>query len=324
MLCCINIPSNYGASLADLSAALWLDVEYMIVVNPDGTQHRYALEGDEMVALEPIHNPEYAAPADPIETLAADVAYLLQTWSEIGNPPEMVMLQGETLWWQEENIIVPYHTDETIEEVAARMISPRPVLFPNDDPYYDQLYRIHQIESEGIPKLLRELNPPGSPNGFVRIPAPGWWVSSRNSIIRHSGRTLYDLPSSENYEVKEWWDELSTAEQQIEIALAATANARPGSANFDNMRSFEYVMGWIAKNSRTFEQYSGDGMLKELTELLMATEYLYDYGDRDGVQDFGVRYNLVPDEQAWNSVGVSNVHFGTLFDAYYRIQAQLE
>ena len=35
----------------------------MLVVNPDGTLYRYALDGDEMVALEPVHNPEYVAPA---------------------------------------------------------------------------------------------------------------------------------------------------------------------------------------------------------------------------------------------------------------------
>ncbi len=90
-----NHPNNTGASLADLSAAAWLDAELMIVVNPDGTLHRYALEGDEMVALEPVHNPDYVAPADPVETLAADVAYWAQTLRELGNPPEMVMRQGE-------------------------------------------------------------------------------------------------------------------------------------------------------------------------------------------------------------------------------------
>ena len=234
------------------------------------------------------------------------------------------MQQDAPLWWQEENIIVRYRTDETVEEVASRMISPRPVPFPNDDPYYDQLYETHLLESEGIPRLLRELNPPGSATGIVFIPAPGWWVSSKSGIIRHSGRTLYDLPSSERYEVEVWWEELSPVEQEIELALAATSNARPGSANFDNIRSFEFVMEWIAKNSKAFEDYSGNGMLKALPELLIASEYLFDYGGRDGQQDFGVRHSIVPDERAWNSVGISNVHYATLFDAYYRIQAQLE
>ncbi len=57
-----------------LSAAAWLKAEFLLVSNQDGTLHRYALEGDEMVALEPVHNPDYVAPADPGETLAADLA----------------------------------------------------------------------------------------------------------------------------------------------------------------------------------------------------------------------------------------------------------
>ena len=81
---------NMSASPADPDATA---AELMIVVNRDGTLHRYALQGDEMVALESIHNPDYVAPADPIETLAADVAYWVQSLSEIGNPPERVMLQ---------------------------------------------------------------------------------------------------------------------------------------------------------------------------------------------------------------------------------------
>ena len=69
----------------------------MLVVNPDGMLHGYALDGDEMVALEPVYNPDYAAAADPVETLAADLAYLMQTLREIGNPLEMVMRQGEAV-----------------------------------------------------------------------------------------------------------------------------------------------------------------------------------------------------------------------------------
>jgi len=90
-----NHPNNSAASLADLDAAGWLKAEYLIVVNPDGTQHRYARVGDVMIPLDPIHNPDYVAAADPLETLAADVAYWAQSLSEIGNPPERVMEQGE-------------------------------------------------------------------------------------------------------------------------------------------------------------------------------------------------------------------------------------
>ena len=88
-------PNNSAASLADMDAADWLKAEILLVANRDGTLHRYARVGEALIPLEPTRNPEYAAPVDPIETLAADVAYLLQTWSEIGNPPEMVMRQGE-------------------------------------------------------------------------------------------------------------------------------------------------------------------------------------------------------------------------------------
>ena len=86
---------GFARYAADLSAADWLDVEYMIVVNQDGTQHHYVRVGGAMMPLAPVHNPAYVAESDPVETLAADVAYWFQTWSEIGNPPEMVMRQGE-------------------------------------------------------------------------------------------------------------------------------------------------------------------------------------------------------------------------------------
>jgi len=67
----------------------------MIVVNQDGTQHHYVRVGGEMMPLAPVHNPAYVAESDPMETLAADVAYWAQSLSEIGNPPERVMRQGE-------------------------------------------------------------------------------------------------------------------------------------------------------------------------------------------------------------------------------------
>ena len=88
-----NHPNNSPASLADLDAADWLDTEYMIVVNQDGAQHHYARVGGEMMPLAPVHNPAYVAESDPVETLAAKLAYWIQTLSELGNPPEMVILQ---------------------------------------------------------------------------------------------------------------------------------------------------------------------------------------------------------------------------------------
>ena len=47
--------------------------------------------GEAMIPLEPTRNPEYAAPVNPLETEAADAAYLAQTLLEMGNAPEMVM-----------------------------------------------------------------------------------------------------------------------------------------------------------------------------------------------------------------------------------------
>ncbi len=90
-----NHPNNSGASPADLSAAAWLDAEYMIIVNPDGTVHRHKKIGGEIVELEPIHNPDIVAPVDPVETAVDSIAYWIQTLREIGNPPEMVMRQEE-------------------------------------------------------------------------------------------------------------------------------------------------------------------------------------------------------------------------------------
>ena len=90
-----NHPNNSGASPADLSAAAWLDAEYMIIVNPDGTVHRHQKIDGEIVELEPIHNPDFVAPFDPVETAVDSIAYWIQTLREIGNPAEMVMRQGE-------------------------------------------------------------------------------------------------------------------------------------------------------------------------------------------------------------------------------------
>ena len=90
-----NHPNNMGATLANLSAAAWLKAEFPLVTSPDGTLHHYARVGGEMIPLGPTRNPEYAGPVDPMETALADAAYLIQTLSELGNPPEMVMEQGE-------------------------------------------------------------------------------------------------------------------------------------------------------------------------------------------------------------------------------------
>ena len=122
-----NHPNNTAASLADLDAADWLDAEYMIVVTRDGIQYPYARQGDTMAPLDPIHNPDYVAAADPLETLAADVAYLLQTLREIGNPAEMVMLEDEQVVTISVTGTVQWATEE------------EPVIL-DEGPYGDILY----------------------------------------------------------------------------------------------------------------------------------------------------------------------------------------
>ena len=92
-----NHPNNSGASPADLSAAAWLDAEYMMIVNRDGTVHRHQKIDGEIVELEPLHNPDIIAPVDPLETAAHAIAYGIQSLREIGNPPEMVFEQGEVV-----------------------------------------------------------------------------------------------------------------------------------------------------------------------------------------------------------------------------------
>ncbi len=117
-------PNNSAASLADLDAADWLKTEFLLVTNPDGTLHRYARVGEAMIPLEPTRNPEYVAPVDPLETLAADVAYLAQTLREIGDPPEMVMRQEPN----EDEITI--NTDSRL--VDEFLLNPATVVFLDD------------------------------------------------------------------------------------------------------------------------------------------------------------------------------------------------
>ncbi len=63
----------------------------MMIVNPDGTVHRYKKIDGEMVALEPLHHPDFVAPVNPLETVVDSIAYWIQAARESGNPPEMVM-----------------------------------------------------------------------------------------------------------------------------------------------------------------------------------------------------------------------------------------
>ena len=113
-----------SASLADLDATKWLKAEFLLVSNPDGTLHRYARVGDSLIPLEPTRNPEYAAPVDKLETAAADAAYLAQTLLELGNPPEMVMLQEPN----EDEITI--NTDSRL--VDEFLLDPATIVFLDD------------------------------------------------------------------------------------------------------------------------------------------------------------------------------------------------
>ena len=84
-----------------------------------------------MIPLEPTRNPEYAAPVDPLETALADAAYLAQTLLEMGNPPEMVMEQGELVPRASDYVTKPMFriiVDPPINQDFAR---PRATFDPN-------------------------------------------------------------------------------------------------------------------------------------------------------------------------------------------------
>ena len=59
--------------------------------------HRHQKIGDALVELEPLHNPDFAAPVDPLETVAHSIAYWIQSLREFGNTPEAVFEQGESI-----------------------------------------------------------------------------------------------------------------------------------------------------------------------------------------------------------------------------------
>ena len=314
-----NHPNNSGASLADLSAAAWLDAEYMMIVNPDGTVHRHQRIGDNMVELEPIHNPDYVAPADPQETAMDSIAYWIQSLREIGNPPEAVFEQGEALWWQEGNIIVPYHTDETIEEVAIRM---------------------------GIPtKHLQKLNERNTETDRMYIPLPGWYTQmidgpndSSVSVAHSTGATFLNLEHRlEKDQLISQWNSLSPVEQQIEIALTGSHANVDTLVQFDNAGyDFDYTVEWIQRHETTIHQAATDFQIPvALLNTVLASELLYDYGNIDQLQDDIIRANfnllarqlLWRDERirdSWDGAGVANVHYPTLIDAYHYVAKHLE
>ena len=120
-----NHPNNSGASPADLNAADFLDAEYMLIVNPDGTVRRHQKVDGALVELEPWHFPEFVAPVDPVETVLHAIAYGIQTASEAGNPAEAVFEQGDTA---EDEITIK--TDSRL--VSEFLLNPAAIVFLDD------------------------------------------------------------------------------------------------------------------------------------------------------------------------------------------------
>ena len=320
-------PNNSAASPANLAAAAWLDAEHMLIVNPDGTVHRHQKIDGEIVELEPLHNPDFAAPVDPLETVAHSIAYAIQSLLEIGNPAEMVMRQDAPLWWQEENIIVPYRTDETVEEVASRMIGPPPDPVRDED-NYAELLKEHLKDSAEFTSYLKRLNQSNTEPNVMYIPMPGWSarkehtprgakIMGSHASRRTFMRTLpYSIQSPRNLGVR--WNRLSPVEQRIEMALTSTADDAV-IAIFDNIQSVDSAFRWIEDNNDLIEKYATNASIpKELLQVILASEILYDYGTNDSIQDIMGRAKLTTDI-SWRGPGVGNVHYVTLMDAYIHL-----
>jgi len=276
------------------------------------------------------------------------VAYWVQSLSETGNPPERVMEQGEPLWWQEENIIVSYHTNETIEQVAARMIGPPPNEELSGDSY-GQLHDVHLKELSEFTAYLRELNPDYTEAGTINIPVPGW--SSQKVLtsigpqivgIHATGATFLNSKLATYNQVEEIvtrWNSLSPVEQQIEMALMG------GDANIDRLvqldnaeHDFDYTLAWLQTHENTINQAADDFKISSVSlNTTLGSELMFDYGLDDSVQDanmwsgfrdvflrFGELLSWRKLQESWDGAGIANAHYPALVDAYFHIDAQLE
>ncbi len=357
-----NHPNNSGASPADLSADIWLDAEYMMIVNPDGTVHRYKKMDGEMVELEPLHNPDFVAPVNPLETVVDSIAHWIQSQRESGNPPEMVMRQDEALWWQEGNVIVPYHTDETIEEIAFRMIGPPPSAAVSRV-QYDELHSAHQKQLAEFTAYLRELNPSDTGLGVINIPAPGWSIFKEHTPrgawlrARHATRAAFEYfmvaSPDQRIQVIRRWKSLSPVEQKIEMALMGSGANVDSFVQFDNAgHDFDYTLAWLLTHEKAISQAADDFKISSISlNTTLGSELMYDYGHddsqqdatmRSGLRDAPLRFaemlssiaekvpmigDLVPIEKlktSWDGAGIANAHYPALIDAYFHIDDKLE
>ena len=263
---------------------------------------------------------------DPVETALHSIAYWIQTAREAGNPAEAIFEQGEALWWREDNIVVPYRTDETIDEVAARMISP-PAITRNSGEQKD-LYEAYLKELADFKAYLDKLNENNPGLGMISIPLPGW-STRRVSVIggeqiqgdHASGRTFLRSKIAHNNQttlISRRWNALSAVEQQIEMALTATDGK--GYAGFDNIQPFDEAMSWIVRNDGLIHKYAANARVpKQLLQVILAAELLYDYDAKDSVQDIMGRMRTTTN-LSWRGAGVGNVHYVTLMDAYAHLE----
>ena len=327
----------------------------MLVVNPDGKVHRHQKIDGEIVELKPLHFPEFVAPVDPVETVLHSIAYWIQTAREIGNPAEAVFEQGEVLWWQDGNIIVPYHTDETIEEVAARIIGPPPNQAVSRE-RYDELHRAHQKEFAEFVAYLRKINPNVTGEGVINIPAPGWSTFNRRSprgsrlSARHATRATFLDPfhhiGDKRLQFLIGWKSLSPVEQQIEMALTGSDANVNRFVKFNNAgHDFDYTLSWLESHEDTINLAATEFEISSVSlNTILGSELLYDYGWDDSHQDATMRSGfrdaalrlgefltpanrILPADrikESWDGVGLSNAHYPALVDAYFHIDAKLE
>ena len=211
------------------------------------------------------------------EDVESGAAFWAQVFAERGNPAEMVMLENEPLWWQQENlIIIPYNTTETREQVAARI---------------------------GIPvELMEQLNEGNAEKDMIYIPLPGWYSytidepsGSWASVAHTTGATLLDHEFLlEKDQLISQWNALSRVEQQIEMALMGSNANIDKYVQFSNSGyDFDYALTWIREKDDAFNQAALDFQTPvALLKTTMSSELLFDFGSDDQLQDDIIRANF--------------------------------
>ena len=315
-----NHPDDTAASKADLDTAYWLGARFLTVVTPSGFRYVYLRGKSQMELAATIRSSHIVAEPSWREDLESHLAFWSQMFAERDNPAEMVMLEDERLWWQQENlVIIPYNTTETREQVADRI---------------------------GIPvEVMEQLNEGNAEKDMMYIPLPGWNSytidepsGSWASVAHTTGATLLDHEFLlEKDQLISQWNALSRVEQHIEMALMGS------NANIDKFVKFsnsgydiDYALTWIREKDAAFNQAALDFQTPvALLKTTMSSELLFDYGSDDQLQDDFIRanFNLLARQllwriedirESWDGAGVANAHYPTLIDAYFHIDERLE